>query len=139
MGNTPELSDRLRSHILLFRHGSAIVVICKGCKLCLTDFEHYLPLVGRDNRDKAHRYFLRDQVGLEVSDSAIRAYAQKHNKQQILSQILPDQMSIVFYCIRLARIVEIGATIDNLAVNVVTDVAMDRLTAFQNEIRALLG
>jgi hypothetical protein len=95
--------------------------------------EQYLPIVAKANRDKCRMYFLKNQNSLDISDAQILSYAQKHDQEKIIN-IPAEQRSIVYYTIRVARLLEVGAEIDLFIVHYVNDVLAKRVIELQEEV-----
>jgi hypothetical protein len=104
-----------------------------GTKLAI----YYLPIIARENRHRAQMYFCKDGEGLEVSEQQIRAYAEKHNRT-LLTDIPADQMALVYYIIRVSRLLTIGMDIDRAIVWGVNGRLLDRCFELQDEICKLL-
>jgi hypothetical protein len=96
----------------------------------------YLPIISKENRDTARMYFVKDAQGLEISAEQLRAYAKKHNK--IIMDIPDDQMAIVYYTVRVARLLEVGMDIDKVIVWGVNNKIIDRSMELQEEVRRCL-
>jgi hypothetical protein len=99
----------------------------------------YLSLVSIENRDTARMYFLKDTSGLQISDEQIMFYAEKYNKTEVIKNIPPDQLDLIFYLIRIARLVTIGDDIDTVVMHFATQRLLDFNLELQNSICEILS
>jgi hypothetical protein len=111
--------------------------ICNILKTPGANLSQYMPIIAAENKEIARMYFLKNADGLEISDEQVRAYAEKHNKK-LLTDIPADQMAIVYYTIRVARLVEIGREIDKAIVWGVNSKLVGRIFELQEEISQCL-
>jgi hypothetical protein len=98
----------------------------------------YLPILSTENRERARMYFLNNADGLGVSNEQVQAYAEKHNKK-LLTDIPADQMALVYYSIRVARLLEIGSNIDKVIVWGANAKLTDRIFEMRDEILQCLN
>jgi hypothetical protein len=94
-------------------------------------------LFAPNNKDIAQMYFSKDAHGLRVSEEQIIWYADRYDKPMI-RDIPPDQVAIVYYLIRIARIVTSGKDIDKFIVHYVSTLVIDRALELQDELRKCL-
>ena len=113
-------------------------LICNSIENILTqpnqNLTQYLPIISKENRERTRMYFLRGSHGLEVSDEQIRAYAVKHNRREILTDIPVDQKSLIYFVVRIARLLEVGRDVDLAIVHFVNDMLVHRIKELRNEV-----
>jgi hypothetical protein len=97
------------------------------------NLERYLPIIDMDNRSKAQMYFSKDAHGLQVSDEQINWYAERYDRP-VIKDIPADQMAIVYYTMRIARLLATGQDIDKFIVHYVNNVLPDRALELQDEV-----
>jgi hypothetical protein len=107
--------------------------ICTILKTPGANLAQYMPIIEMKNREITQMYFLKDAEGLKISSEQVRAYAEKHNKK-LLTDVPADQMAIVYYTIRIARLLEIGRDIDAVIICGVNAKLTGRIFELQDEI-----
>ncbi len=85
------------------------------------------------NREIAQRYFLKDADGLRISDEQIEWYAAKYDTPKI-KDIPADQIAMVYYTMRIARLLATGRDIDKFIVYYVNNILLDRAIELQNAV-----
>jgi hypothetical protein len=97
------------------------------------DRMQYLQVFAPDNKTIARMYFSKDAHGLQISDEQITWYADRFDKS-VIKDIPADQMAIVYYTMRIARLLATGQDIDKFIIHYVNNILLDRALELQDEV-----
>jgi hypothetical protein len=100
--------------------------------------EEYQELSNSQTRRLAEMYFIKSIDGLSISEQQVYDYADKYGQQAVLNKLPDDQLDIFYYGMRVMRILNPPEGINTVIAHYATNVLIERLFAFQADIKNVM-